>query len=237
MPIDQAKFKETLIKMKEIYDQDPTISVRSKAFIKVLDEYCVYELERLGIKDKVCPIGIGDGTRKKKTTITVKQETSLIGKHRPKDVDVCVYTKESGPIIAISTRSQMSSVGKNIINYYEGIIGDVINLHENFPSLVIGEIYLLPTEPIKKKADGTIMKETINFATIEHMFSLITERENKDSPPDKYEHFAFLVVDFTKNPPELHQTFPSSDKLKIDNFFDKLLKTHNERSPFLKIDS
>ena len=114
MPIDKQKFQQMLNEMKEIYDRDPTAAVRGKSFIKKLDEYCLYELERLGIKTKTVPISGG----RAKTDIIVKQETTLIGKHKPKDVDICVYSNESGPLIAISTRSQMSSVSKNFINYY-----------------------------------------------------------------------------------------------------------------------
>jgi len=43
----------------------------------------------------------------------------------------------------------MSSVGKNILTYYEEIIGDCISLHDRFPMAVICYIYLLPTKPTK----------------------------------------------------------------------------------------
>ena len=216
MPIDVTKFNETLKEMKRIYDKDPTVSVRSKEFIKVLDAYCVYELERLGIKTKQVKIGGDEG--RKKTNVYVKQEVTILGKHKPKDLDMCVYSEESGPLIAISTRSQMSSVGKNQITYYEEIIGDVISLHANYPSLVIGEIYLLPTEPIKK-VNGKLMKEKINLKKWEYLYGKITGRKTPDDPPDKYEHFAYLVVDFTKDPPTLHPSIPAMGELKIDNFF------------------
>jgi hypothetical protein len=234
MPIDTARFQAMLKEMKEIYDKDPVGAVRGKSFIKILDAYCLYELSRLGIKPEA-DMTIGTGEKgHKKTKVIMKQEVTIFGSHRPKDIDVCVYSSESGALLAVSTRSQMSSVGKNIINYYEGIIGDVISLHQRSPCLVIGEIYLLPTAPIKLK-DGKVMKEKIDYNAIARLFKNITNRSSSDAPPDKYEQFAFLVVDFSKPQPELIDLGSKYEDLKIDDFFDKLLETYNERNPFLRL--
>lgn len=234
MPIDTGRFQAMLKEMKDIYDKDPVGAVRGKSFIKILDSYCLYELSRLGIKaEENISIGSGENGHKK-TKVMMKQEVTIFGSHRPKDIDICIYSSESGALLAVSTRSQMSSVGKNIINYYEGIIGDVISLHQRSPCLVIGEVYLVPTAPIKIK-DGKVMKEKIDYNNIARLFKNITNRATSDASPDKYEHFAFLVVDFSKPQPELIDLGTRYEDLKIDNFFDKLLETYNERNPFLRL--
>lgn len=44
--------------------------------------------------------------------------------HTPKDVDVAVMDPDNGPLMLVGVRSQMSSVGKNQPNDYEGIVGE-----------------------------------------------------------------------------------------------------------------
>ena len=44
--------------------------------------------------------------------------------------------------------------------------------------------------------------------------------------------FAFLKVDFTKDPPELLAT---KEALRMETFFDKLIDTHNDRNVFNQI--
>lgn len=118
----------------------------------------------------------------------------------------------------------MSSVGKNLENYYEGIIGECISLHDRFPMATLGYVYLLPQTPIKP---GLI--EAIDLERAESLFQKITERTDWHSPNDKYEHFAFLKVNFSTDPPTI---LPSSSKLNIESFFDKLIATHNDRNLF-----
>lgn len=119
----------------------------------------------------------------------------------------------------------MSSIGKNILTYYEEIIGDCISLHDRFPMAVISYIYLLPTRPIKPGKS----KENIDLAKAERLFRLITDRGDWRNTKDKYEHFAFLKVDFTLEPPQIVETVP---ELAIHNFFDKIKASYDERNPF-----
>jgi hypothetical protein len=194
--------------MKDIYLNAPVASVRNQAFINVLHDYCISELHTAGIVD-------GD--------FQIIKEATIYGSHKPKDVDVAVIENINGPQIIIGIRSQMSSVAKNILTYYEEIIGDCISLHDRFPMAVLCYIYLLPKRSIK---DG--VNESVNLERAERLFERIAGRADWRAPKDKYEHFAFLKVDFEKDPPMLIDTLPL---LSIDNFFDDIVKTYNDRKP------
>jgi len=90
---------------------------------------------------------------------------------------------------------------------------------------VICYIYLLPTKPIKPGKG----KETVDLLRAEKLFKLITDRGDWRNTKDKYEHFAFLKVDFSIDPPHLLDTIP---QLTISDFFDKIKETYNERNLF-----
>ena len=239
MPANLNKLHNCLKTMKQIYLSDPTISVRSSNFINPLHDYCVEELydavdSSIGIqiinkKDMVLPRGKTHYPRVEiePQKLQLMQEATLYGSHKNKDTDVVLSNFANGPQIIIGVRSQMSSVAKNIENYYEGIIGECISLHDRFPMAVIGYVYLLPTAPIKPERT-----ETVDLARAEQLYTKITGRSNWRDAHDKYEHFAFLKVDFSKNLPELLDT---CDVLQINTFFDKLLATYNERNVFNQI--
>ncbi len=196
MSIQKPELIGCLQRMKDIYLNAPEVSVRNQAFINVLHDYCISELHG---------VGIVDGKFK------IIKEATIYGSHKPKDVDVAVIEDINGPQIIIGIRSQMSSVAKNILTYYEEIIGDCISLHDRFPMAVLCYIYLLPKRSIK---DG--LNESVNLERAERLFERIAGRADWRAPKDKYEHFAFLKVDFEKDPPMLIDTLPL---LSIDNFF------------------
>jgi len=219
MPIDGDDLTNTLIQMKRLYEEDPVKAVRGQGMINKLHEFSILELKRLGISER---------------KVTIKSEGIIFGTHKPKKVDVVVIHPQAGPLIAISIRSQMSSIDKNFSNYYEGIIGDVISLHNRYPDLVVGEIYMLPKETIIKDKSGRRRIEPHDLRRKEELFKRITNRKNGSDPPDRYEHLAFLAVDFIKEPPEVLD-IPEDQSMRIENFYDKLLATYQERNPFLDI--
>ncbi len=208
MPANIPNLIKALRQMKDIYAKNPVVAVRGQGFINVLHDYCVDELENIGIPRE-----------------QISKEATIFGSHKAKAVDVAVIDEVNGPSIIVGIRSQMSSVGKNILTYYEEIIGDCISLHDRFPMAVIGYVYLLPTQPIKPGLGD----EAVDLERAEKLFRLITDRGDWRNTKDKYEHFAFLKVDFIKDPPKLLDTLP---QLRIHNFFDKIMETYNERNLF-----
>lgn len=239
MPANLTELKTCLAAMKADYLTDPTASIRSSSFIYLLHNYCVHELmdaihpdfklQVITLSDMVCPRGRPHYPRVEiePKKLQLMEEATLFGSHKNKDTDIVLSHYANGPQIIIGVRSQMSSVAKNIENYYEGIIGECISLHDRFPMATIGYIYLLPKHPIKPG-----LTEDIDLDKAELLYKKITSRADWHDPHDKYEHFAFLKVDFDKDPPELLDT---CDILKIDSFFDKLLDTHNDRNVFNQI--
>lgn len=235
MPADLSKLQQCLSDMKHTYLSDPAAAVRSSSFIYQLHKYCVEELYAVLDKKKVQRIEFSDMKmptgRPHYPTVPIEpekfqlmQEATLFGSHKNKDEDIVLAHFANGPQIAIGVRSQMSSVAKNIENYYEGIIGECISLHDRFPMATLGYVYLLPKNPIKPG-----LKEEIDLERIESLFMKITNRENWHDPNDRYEHFAFIKVDFSTNPPTI---LPTCQELGIETFFDKLIATHNERNLF-----
>lgn len=235
MPADIPKLIDCLADMKATYLANPTAAVRGQTFIFKLHRYCVEELQRAIGPNKVQKIDLVNMKqptgRPHYPTVQIDpqkyqlmQEVTLFGSHKNKDEDIALTHFANGPQIAIGVRSQMSSVGKNLENYYEGIIGECISLHDRFPMATLGYVYLLPKNPIKPG-----LHEEIDLDRAETLFEKITNREDWHSPNDRYEHFAFLKVDFSTNPPTI---IPSSPSLSIETFFDKLVATHNNRNLF-----
>lgn len=235
MPARIDKLIECLTDMKSTYLHDPTGAVRSSDFIYHLHKYCVNELyntlgptkvQKIELSDMKLPNGkphypnIPIDAKK----YQLMQEATLFGSHKNKDTDIVLSHYANGPQIAIGIRSQMSSVGKNIETYYESIIGECISLHDRFPMATVGYVYLLPKNPIKPG-----LTESIDLDRAESLFKKITGRLDWHSPVDKYEHFAFIKVDFDTDPPTIIETCA---ELSIENFFDKLIETHNDRNLF-----
>jgi hypothetical protein len=208
MPANIQNLMSCLVEMKQVFLNDPMVSVKGQKFINLLHDYCIDELANIDIpKEKIF------------------KEAKIFGSHKPKKVDVAVIDKVNGPFIIVGIRSQMSSVGNNTLTYYEEIIGDCISLHDRFPMAVIAYIYLLPTKSIKPGKERGV----VDLDRAEKLFSLITDRGDWRNTKDKYEHFAFLKVDFTQDPPQLLDTI---SQLQITNFFDKIKETYNERNYF-----
>jgi hypothetical protein len=88
---------------------------------------------------------------------------------------------------------------------------------------VLCYIYLLPQKAIKSG-----VSEIVNLDRAERLFARITGRNDWRETKDKYEHFAFLKIDFETDPPTLLETLPL---LGIDNFFDKIVETYTDRKP------
>ena len=141
-------------------------------------------------------------------------------------MDVAVVHPTSGPLLIIGVRSQMSSLGKNFLNYYEMEVGEVSSIHERYPLCVVGLLYLHPTVSILPGSE----KQTFDFKKAENMFSLITGREKPHDPEGIYEEIAYIRINFDQDPPTLDEGFPKHEDLRLENFFDKLLQKYIERN-------
>lgn len=211
-----------LVDMAAVYRDDPVKAVRGQAFIKLLHAYLINEL--------TCRLT----PEARRRGITVVPEATLLGSHKPKDVDVSVIHPENGPLVAIGVRSQMSSIGKNALNYYEGIIGECISLQDRFPRCTFGYVYLMPLAPIKEGKE----EEQIDHRRWARLYEAITGRSGLDFAGIRgvYDEFAYLVVDFDSDPPVLRDDLLDEATefvdLSITNFVDRIVTVFNSRMLF-----
>jgi len=237
MPIDRVNLIQTLSRMKQEYESairngSYTNLIRSRRLINMLHEFVIHEL--LNIVDENWII-----TDKKVYGFPKKKEQDILVQP-PQDNNRSVTV---GPILAINVRSQLSSIEKNYDTLFERIFAEALNLHNRFPYMVLGYLYLLPHygyDPESAKERIVTLTEHYDVEKYILSFLSISGRENPTDVPWKYERVCLLIVDFSQDPPEIldHMnqfvqeglvserfgSMYSFDKLSIDHFFDELYK-------------
>jgi hypothetical protein len=229
-----ATLAETLSYMNDLYSTDPVKAVRGQHFIKALHGYIAHEL-----KSRLHPAAIRAG-------VYVKEEAPILGSHKSKDVDVAVMHPTSGPLVLVGVRSQMSSVGKNVLTYYQDIVGEAVSLQERYPMTIHSYVYLHPfTYEEEKAATKTLPKRistlTTNVDRYSKMYRAITGRDDKFYRvlSGIYDQFAYMVVDFDHSPAKLRDDLvqaavPDVD-LSIESFVDRLVATYKRRNIWLDL--
>jgi hypothetical protein len=198
--------------------------IRASGLINLVHDAVKYELIENGINpDNIFP-----------KLYESKPEIKLVGFFKQKDQDVCAvpsniekqkvlinwgplgYLNKTDPYgdefsrntLVINVRSQMSSLAKNADTLFERAIAEAQNLHIQYPDIVLGEVYLIPTneyddELVKDRKVGfkdrnTDVERYITF------FNSLNNRNNVESDEYKYEKCALLIVDFSKEKPYLY---------------------------------
>lgn len=212
-----------LSEMHKEYETNPEGAVRGQRFIKILHKHLSADFEaRLTAQAR-------------RRGIRVALEATIFGSHKPKDVDISVVDPENGPLMMVGIRSQMSSIGKNALTYYEGIIGECISLQDRFPLSTIGYVYLMPLRPIKEGKE----KEVVPHGRYAQMYAAIAGRTGQDFSSRRgiFDQFAYMVVDFEPDPPALRDSLVQAAAPKIDltigTFVDRMVSTFKERHVFL----
>ncbi len=222
IPHHAVGLADVLHQMGESYRADPVVAVRGQVFIQQLHRYLGSQLETRLTEFAV------------KRKIEVRYEAHILGSTKPKDVDVAVVDPENGPLVLIGVRSQMSSIGKNVLTYYEGIVGECISLQDRFPMCTHGYVYLHPLSAIKQGKES----EHIDHARYAKMYAAVTGRAgpNYKNQRGVFGEFAYLVVDFEQSPPHLRDDIirsavPNLD-LSINTFVERIVTTFNARMLF-----
>jgi hypothetical protein len=241
MPADRKLLLDKLKEMKDVYEGairkgEYTSLIRSKKLINLLHEYVIEELKR-----QVEPSWI----------VTDKK---VYGFPKTKEQDIIVQPPQNGrnvsvgPIMAINVRSQLSSIEKNYDTLFERIFAEALNLHNRFPYMVLGYLYLLPKVGYNSDAAKEKRVELSERYNLEKYLLSFLSVAKRGSPTDvawKYEKVCLLFVDFERSPPEIIddvQVFVNEglvsekfaqlyifEELSIKNFFDELYKTTMER--------
>lgn len=225
--------EDVLSDMLAKYQTDPVNAVRGQGFIKMLHRYIADDL-----RERLTDEARRDG-------VEVKEEAKLFGSHKPKDADVAVIHPDNGVLMSIGVRSQMTSVGNNVLEYYQGIIGECISLQDRFPMAVYGYAYLHPLLSKKwAKVGGQkiLRDEHPDHARYARMYAAITGRDGTQYKDIRgvYDHFAYMVVDFQQSPlpavrdDVVHASVPVSEAdLQISTFVDRLVTTFKKRNIWL----
>lgn len=216
-----------LAAMGSEYRADPVAAVRSQRFIKLLHEYVGTQLEER----------LTDSAQKR--GIQVRYEGKIIGSGKAKDVDIIVSDPDNGPLILIGVRSQMSSIGKNVLTYWEGIKGEGASLQDRFPMSLHAYLYLHPLKSIKEDKED----EPIDHMRYAKMYAHITGRSGQQwyDIRNRFDEFAYMVVDYNKEPPALRddiveKAVPKKEvDLSIRTFVDRIIRKYNKREIFWKI--
>jgi len=233
---------KTLQEMKSIYEDaikkgQYTELIRSKKLIEMLHEFAAGEL-----KKRVPPQWI-------------YKDKPLYGYPKTKTQDILIQPQQDsgkilsvGPLMSINVRSQLSSIDKNYDTLFERLFAEALNLHNRFPYLVLGYIYLLPKTGYDDKAakeKEVRFTERYNIEKYILSFLSIADRKDPEDVPWKYERICLLIVDFEQTPPvviddlqvfktqglisEKFANFFSFNTLSTKNFFDDLHKIMMER--------
>ena len=112
------KFKLMLDDMKRLYLNDPENAVRSKKMIGKLENFL-----KESIEDNLTDLG--------RKELLIKNELVLFQAEKEKNVDIALIHPINGPIITIGVRSQMSSVAKNTLTYYQDIEGECVGCNQD----------------------------------------------------------------------------------------------------------
>lgn len=212
---------QCLADMKTEYDANPTKAVRSQSFIRILHDFLAGELQ-----ERLSPWAIRQG-------ISVEEEVELLGSHKPKKADIAILHPTNGPLMILGVRSQMSSVGKNALTYYQDIIGECISLQDRFPMAVYGYAYLHPLRDPKITA-------SVDHKRYALMYQAISGRSGHNFKDVKgvYDQFAYLVADFSTTSPELRDDLIAPilhSDISITTFTDRLVETFKARNLWLDI--
>lgn len=216
---------ETLTQMGKIYSADPNKAVRGQAFIKLLHTYLGGQLERR-LSDEAKDRGV-----------RIVYEPTIFSSTKPKNVDVVVLDPTNGPLVIVGVRSQMSSVGNNVLTYYEGIVGECISLQDRFPMAVHGYVYLHPLKPIKAGKE----EQKIDHTRYARMYDAITDRDRAFYKNQRgiFDVFAYMIVEFERKPPALRDDILDGagiDKdLKLDSFVEAIISRFKKRELFIEL--
>lgn len=241
MPADIQLLSDKLQEMKEVYEEairngKYTSLIRSKKLINLLHEYVIEEL-----KKRVEPSWVV--TDKKVYGFPKKKEQDILVQPPQNGANVSV-----GPIMAINVRSQLSSIEKNYDTLFERVFAEALNLHNRFPYLVLGYLYLLPKvgyESNAAKENRVVLSERYSLEKYILSFLSIAKRTSPSDVPWKYEKVCLLIVDFESDPPEVMDTLQvflgegrvsekfaqlyTFEDLAMKDFFDELYKLMMER--------
>ena len=225
MPLTKEEMNKLLRDMQAVKNKGKSTTfghntaTRSGELPGVLEDFGVDQLKK----------GITSPMQKK---VEIERGKDVYLTRKTKNMDCGVYLERGGPAMLISIKSPMTSIEKNMGSRFEEALGDVFTLHEKYPFCVFGFIYMIPKIDHAKNAAGKKYDRQPNFIKQERFLTTITNRTDTDRDFMKYEHLAYVVVDWDETPPKIVDSYPKNKDLSIWQFFDKMIATANERQSY-----
>jgi len=135
---NEERLVQVLTEMNDEYEgaiEDPDENenhlIRTQSLIQKIHNYVMEQLELNGIDSE-----------------KITEDETIYGYPKKKEQDILVKNQDeniiTGPLLSINVRSQLSSIAKNIDTLHERIFAESANLHNRFPYLPCGYVYLLP---------------------------------------------------------------------------------------------
>ena len=248
MPGNMNSLINAISELKSEYEQailskTYTSLIRSGKLIGILHDFATKELEK-----RIEPSWI---YKDKKVYGFPKIKTQDILVQPPQNGQ---RTLSAGPFLSLNIRSQLSSIEKNYDTLFERLFAEALNLHNRFPYLVLGYLYLLPKigyDEQAAKRRRVNLTEKYDLQKYILSFLSVTNREAPTDAPWKYEKICLLIVDFSKKTPIVMDDMEvfvqqqlvtkkfadlySFRDLSIRTFFDDLVKMMNERHYLMKL--
>ncbi|MET4079533.1 hypothetical protein [Janibacter sp. UYMM211] len=81
-------------------------------------------------------------------------DAKILGRAYEKQVDVAIARWDRGPELLLSTKTQVSSFGKNLPNRFEEAYGDAGNLRTRYPLAAVGFFFLQRSTILDKEPDA-----------------------------------------------------------------------------------
>jgi len=242
MPTDMKLLELTLKKMKNMYEN----AIKSRKYINLIrSQKLIEELHNFAITE----------LKKRFPGSWILAEKPVYGYPKFKTQDILIQPPQdganiptTGPVVSINVRSQLSSIEKNYDTLFERLFAEALNLHNRFPYIVLGYIYLLPKTGYDEEAakEGKVsFTERYNMEKYILSFLSISGRRDPNDVPWKYERVALLIVDFEQDPPVIIDDINTLQKeglvsknfanifsfepLSIRNFFDEIYRLAMER--------
>lgn len=99
---------------------------------------------------------VADDLRQRLMSIAAVAPTDakILGRAYEKQVDVAIARWERGPEVLISTKTQVSSFGKNLSNRFEEAYGDAGNLRSRYPLAAVGFFFVQRSTILTQEPDA-----------------------------------------------------------------------------------
>lgn len=148
---------------------------------------------------------------------------NILGRAYVKQVDVVISRWDRGPEVLISSKTQVSSFGKNLPNRFEEAYGDAGNLRSRYPLASVG-FFFLQRSTILTQEPGAFEK------TIDMMRKL---RDTRDSG-NGYTATGLALATWDDSRPDAGVTIDVEsvpEDIRPAQFFTKIIQTVLEASP------